>query len=72
MRGRYLKNIGRVRLFVARRADDAGEGVAERARRRRGVLGDRVVELVDRATSGRADEAGGEPDGDEPDREEEE
>jgi adenylate cyclase len=54
MRGRYLKNIGRVRLFVVRRVDDTDEGVAERARRRSGVLGERVVELVERAKDERS------------------
>jgi adenylate cyclase len=49
MRGRYLKNIGRVRLFVIRRSGDTAEGIADRARRRRGVLGDRLVEMVDRS-----------------------
>jgi adenylate cyclase len=48
MRGRYLKNIGRVRLYVLRRSGDTAEGIADRARRRRGVLGDRLVEMVDR------------------------
>lgn len=35
IRPRILKDIGRVRLYVVRRAEDAGVGLAERARRRR-------------------------------------
>lgn len=49
LRGRYLKHIGRVPLHAVRRADDTSEGIAERARRRRGVIRDRVADLVDKA-----------------------
>jgi adenylate cyclase len=48
LRTRYLKNLGRVQLYAVRRADDAAEGVAERARRRRGAVRDAIADLVDR------------------------
>jgi class 3 adenylate cyclase len=48
LRTRYLKNIGRVQLHAVRWADDASEGFAERARRRRGAMRDAVSELVER------------------------
>jgi adenylate cyclase len=51
LRTRYLKGLGRVQLHAVRRADDVTEGFAERARRRRGQVRDRVAELVERRTS---------------------
>jgi adenylate cyclase len=48
LRTRYLKHIGRVQLHAVRWADDATEGFAERARRRRGVVRDAVADLVER------------------------
>ena len=48
LRTRYLKHIGRVQLHAVRRADDATEGFADRARRRRGAVRDTVAELVER------------------------
>jgi adenylate cyclase len=54
LRGRYLKHIGRVPLHAVRRAGDTTEGIAERARRRRGMVRDRVAGLVDKAVPGRS------------------
>jgi adenylate cyclase len=51
LRTRYLKGIGRVRLFVVRRAVDVDEGALERAWRRRGALRDRVSEMIERRIS---------------------
>jgi len=51
LRTRYLKGLGRVQLHAVRRADDVTEGFAERARRRRGQMVDRVTELVERRLS---------------------
>jgi adenylate cyclase len=48
LRTRYLKHIGRVQLHAVRWADDASEGFAERARRRRGAVRDAVADLVER------------------------
>ena len=48
LRTRYLKHIGRVQLHAVRWADDAAEGFAERARRRRGAVRDAVADLVER------------------------
>ena len=58
LRTRYLKGIGRVPLHVARRAADVEEGAVERAWRQRGVLRDRVADLIERRTEG-----GSEPEG---------
>jgi adenylate cyclase len=52
LRTRYLKDIGRVQLHVVRRADDVAEGIADRARRRRGAVRDAVADLVDRRLPG--------------------
>jgi adenylate cyclase len=52
LRGRHLKHIGRVQLYTVRRASDTGETMAERATRRRGVLRDRVNQLVERTGPG--------------------
>jgi adenylate cyclase len=60
LRGRYLKHIGRVQLHAVRRAGDTTEGIAERARRRRGLIRDRVAELVDKTVPGRTGDATGE------------
>jgi adenylate cyclase len=49
LRARHLKHIGRVQLHTVRRAGDTAESMAERARRRRGLLRDRVTELVEKA-----------------------
>jgi adenylate cyclase len=48
MRTRYLKDIGRVALWVMRRATDDfdREGVLERGRRRRNAMRNRVAELL--------------------------
>jgi adenylate cyclase len=54
LRGRYLKHIGRVQLYTLRRAGDTGEGLAERARRRRDMIGDRITELAERTVAARA------------------
>jgi adenylate cyclase len=51
LRTRYLKGLGRVQLHAVRRADDVAEGFAERARRRRGQVVDRVTDLVERSLS---------------------
>jgi adenylate cyclase len=51
LRTRYLKHIGRVQLYAVRRADDAVEGFADRARRRRGLVRDAVADLVERGLS---------------------
>jgi adenylate cyclase len=51
LRTRYLKGLGRVQLHAVRRADDVAEGFAERARRRRGQVVDRVTDLVERRLS---------------------
>jgi adenylate cyclase len=51
LRTRYLKGLGRVQLHAVRRADDIAEGFAERARRRRGQVVDRVTDLVERRLS---------------------
>lgn len=48
LRARNLKHIGRVHLYALRRAGDTTEGLADRARRRRTVFGERLAELVDR------------------------
>jgi adenylate cyclase len=48
LRTRFLKGIGRVRLYVVRRAADVDEGVFERAWRRRGGLRDRVTDIIER------------------------
>jgi adenylate cyclase len=48
VRTRYLKGLGRVQLHAVRRADDVAEGFADRARRRRGQVRDRVADLVER------------------------
>jgi adenylate cyclase len=48
LRTRQLKDIGRVRLWVVRRASDpfTREAVRDRARRRRGAIRDRLAELL--------------------------
>ena len=48
MRTRHLSDIGRVTLWVVRRADDGfeREGPFERARRRRGAMRDRVADMI--------------------------
>jgi adenylate cyclase len=46
LRPRYLKNIGRVQLVALRRAGDTSEGMAERARRRRRVVRERLAALA--------------------------
>ena len=53
LRTRQLKDIGRVQLWAARRADDdfEREGVRERARRRRGAIRDKVTEMIERRSS---------------------
>jgi adenylate cyclase len=56
LRTRYLKGLGRVQLHAVRRADDVAEGFAERARRRRGQMVDRVTDLVERRLTSSADE----------------
>ncbi|MGH9186187.1 MAG: adenylate/guanylate cyclase domain-containing protein, partial [Acidimicrobiales bacterium] len=50
LRTRYLRDIGRVRLWAVRRADDTfeGEGTWERAWRRRGTIRDRLADLSER------------------------
>jgi adenylate cyclase len=60
LRTRQLKDIGRVRLWVVRRADDpfTREAVRDRARRRRATIRDRLADLL--------------PSGDDDDRSEEE
>jgi adenylate cyclase len=65
LRGRYLKHIGRVPLHAVRRAGDTTEGIAERARRRRGMVRDRVTSLVEKAVPGRAGDDHGEGTGEE-------
>jgi adenylate cyclase len=55
LRTRFLKGLGRVHLYVVRRAADVEEGVFERAWRRRGALRDRVSEAIERRNE---DEAG--------------
>ena len=55
LRTRYLKHIGRVQLHAVRRAADADEGLADRARRRRAAVRDAVAPLVElraRSTGG--------------------
>jgi adenylate cyclase len=52
LRGRYLKHIGRVQLHAVRRSSDTTEGIAERARRRRGLIRDRVASIVDKTLPG--------------------
>ena len=52
LRTRFLKGIGRVHLHVVRRAADVEEGPIERAWRQRGVLRDRVTDLLERRTEG--------------------
>ena len=49
LRTRYLKDIGRVSLATVRLAADAfeGEGVVERAWRRRGAIRDKVADMVE-------------------------
>jgi adenylate cyclase len=48
LRTRQLKDIGRVRLWVVRRASDpfTREAVRDRARRRRGAIRDRLADLL--------------------------
>ena len=48
LRTRFLKGLGRVGLYVVRRAADVEEGVFERAWRRRGALRDRVADAIER------------------------
>ena len=55
LRTRFLKGLGRVGLYVVRRAADVEEGVFERAWRRRGALRDRVADAIERRND---DEAG--------------
>ena len=59
LRARYLKHIGRVQLHAVRRAGDTTEGIAERARRRRGLIRDRVAELVDKTVPSLGSSEGG-------------
>lgn len=47
LRTRFLKGIGRTRLYVVRRSTDADEGALERANRLRGALRDRVTDMLD-------------------------
>jgi adenylate cyclase len=49
LRTRHLKDIGRVSLWAARRPSDPFEadGTAERARRRRSAMRDRVADMID-------------------------
>jgi len=48
LRTRTLKHIGRVQVHNVRWADDTNESMAERARRRRGVLKVKVSDLVEK------------------------
>ena len=48
LRGRTLKHIGRVQVHNVRWADDTNESMAERARRRRGLLKVKVADLVEK------------------------
>ena len=50
LRTRQLKDIGRVQLWAVRHAGDEfeREGARERARRRRGVIRDKVADLIER------------------------
>jgi hypothetical protein len=57
IRTRFLKGIGRVHLHVVRRAADVDEGPIERAWRQRGVLRDRVADLLERRTEGGSEPA---------------
>jgi adenylate cyclase len=52
LRPRTLKHIGRVHAHTVRRADDTDESMAERARRRRGLLKARVSDLVEKTQLG--------------------
>ncbi len=52
-----FKGIGRVHLHVVRRAADVEEGPIERAWRQRGVLRDRVAELLERRSEGGSEPA---------------
>ena len=52
LRPRHLKNIGRVQLVALRRADDTSEGMAERARRRRRVFGERLAAVASQPDEG--------------------
>jgi adenylate cyclase len=52
LRPRYLKNIGRVQLVALRRSGDTSEGIAERARRRRRVFGERLAALASQPDDG--------------------
>lgn len=49
LRGRNLKHIGRVQVHNVRRLEDTNESMAERARRRRGLLKVRVSDLVEKS-----------------------
>ena len=62
LRTRYLKDLGRVQLHAVRHADDVAEGFAERARRRRGLVVDRVTDLMERRLGPERAEEGIEPD----------
>ena len=57
IRTRFLKGIGRVHLHVVRRAADVEEGPIERAWRQRGVLRDRVADLLERRSEGGSEPA---------------
>jgi adenylate cyclase len=48
LRGRMLKHIGRVQVHTVRWATDTNESMAERARRRRGLLKVKVADLVEK------------------------
>ena len=48
LRTRFLKGIGRTRLYVVRRSSDSDEGTLERAARLRSMLRDRVAEVLER------------------------
>jgi adenylate cyclase len=54
LRTRYLKHIGRVQLHSVRRVDDEAESGYDRARRRRGLIRDKVAEIVERSIQGDA------------------
>ncbi len=67
LRTRYLKHIGRVQLWTVRAIEDDfdTEGSTERARLRRGVIRDRIAELVEKLPGTGADDEGGNEAGDE-------
>src|SRR4051794_20371134 len=62
LRSRHLKDIGRVQLWTVRRENDdfEREGPFERARRRREMIRDKVVDVVDRKRGAAEGANGGE------------